>query len=274
MQETRDLVPDEVIESYERDGVVVIRGLISPDWVDRMRQATDRVIGSLIDQGRASPDPDSGARFAHDLFLWRYDADFRAVALNSPLPAVAARLMRTQRLNLFFDQLLVKEPGSKKPIRWHQDLVTFPMRGEQIISLWVPFDTTTPESGGVYYAKGSHRWNQLIHDYNYSPAPGDVDMPDPSTFELLEWTLEPGDVIAHHPLTVHGSEGNSSATLRRRAVSIRYAGDDARFSPKELNFMSAANIALPDLPDGSPLDHELFPLLPSAAEYGIAGIVR
>ena len=33
-----------------------------------------------------------------------------------------------------------------------------------------------------------------------SPAPGDVDMPDPSTFERLEWTLEPGDVISHEPL--------------------------------------------------------------------------
>src|SRR5436305_818275 len=102
-----------------------------------MQSAIDRVIASPTDHGGTH-----GA-FSHDLFLWRHDEDFRALAIDSPLPAIAAQLMRTEGLRLFFDQLLVKEPGLRASIAWHQDLMTFPLTGEQVVSLWVPFDRAT-----------------------------------------------------------------------------------------------------------------------------------
>jgi ectoine hydroxylase-related dioxygenase (phytanoyl-CoA dioxygenase family) len=140
--------------------------------------------------------------------------------------------MRTERLNLFFDQLLVKEPGLTTEIKWHQDLQTFPLTGEQVISIWVPFDRATADHGVVSYARGSHRWGELFRDRNYKDGNG-PEVPDPASFETLQWDLEPGDVVVHHPLTLHCSRGNSTAAHRRRALSVRYAGDDIRFAPKE-----------------------------------------
>ena len=58
-----------------------------------------------------------------------------------------------------------------------------------------------------------------------------------------------------------GPPGNATATQRRRALSVRYAGDDVRFQSKEPNFMSTNGIPLPDLDEGSLLDHEMFPAL-------------
>ena len=46
---------------------------------------------------------------------------------------------------------------------------------------------------------------------------------------MLEWSLEPGDAVLFHFRTVHGARGNHSATTRRRALSLRWVGDDAAF---------------------------------------------
>ena len=39
-------------------------------------------------------------------------------------------------------------------------------------------------------------------------------------------------MTVHHARTLHGAGGNATATRRRRAISVRYAGDDVRFRPR------------------------------------------
>ena len=47
--------------------------------------------------------------------------------------------------------------------------------------------------------------------------------------DVVSFETGPGDVVVHHARTIHGAAGNASATRRRRAISVRYCGDDARF---------------------------------------------
>ena len=242
------------VEAYDRDGVVVLRGVVCADWIARMQVAIDRVLIAPTAAGGTY------GRFSHDMFLWRHDADFRSFAMDSVLPSIARGLLRTERLNLFFDQLLVKEPGLSAEIKWHQDLQTFPVTGTQAISIWVPFDPASSANGAVSYARGSHLWGTMFRDRNYRNGSG-PEVPPLDEMDILSWELQPGDVIVHHPLTLHGSPGNLTATDRRRALSVRYTGDDVRFQPKEPNFMSSNGIPLPDLVEGAPLDHEMFPVL-------------
>jgi hypothetical protein len=60
----------------------------------------------------------------------------------------------------------------------------------------------------------------------------------PPEHELLDgqsvigWDVEPGDVLAFHFRTLHGAPGNQLSTSRRRAVSLRWLGDDARFGER------------------------------------------
>lgn len=46
--------------------------------------------------------------------------------------------------------------------------------------------------------------------------------------DIVSFDVEPGDVIIHHVLTVHGAGGNPSERWRR-AVSFRYCGDQVRY---------------------------------------------
>jgi hypothetical protein len=60
-----------------------------------------------------------------------------------------------------------------------------------------------------------------------TPVP-DIDA-DPSSFNLLQWAVEPGDALAFHMLTLHGSKGSTDL---RRAFSVRVTGDDMVHAPR------------------------------------------
>jgi ectoine hydroxylase-related dioxygenase (phytanoyl-CoA dioxygenase family) len=138
---------DQAIEAYQRDGAAVLRGVLSADWIERMRGAIERIIAKPIfgnDFGRSGD-----ARFMGDMFTWTHDVDVKAFLIESPLPELAATVMHASTVRILYDQLFVKEPGALHPTPWHQDLPYWPVSGEQILSIWVPFDVATPENGVV-----------------------------------------------------------------------------------------------------------------------------
>ena len=115
--------------------------------------------------------------------------------------------------------------------------------GDQAAVCWVPVDSVTKECGAMRYIKGSHRWPQYAPRLLVSNSPVDDDAANYSpllpendelfeTEEILSWDCEPGDVIVHHPNMVHGSGGNVTKGQRRLAASMRYIGDDVRWSNK------------------------------------------
>ena len=51
-------------------------------------------------------------------------------------------------------------------------------------------------------------------------------------YNIVSWTLKPGDLIAFNFATVHGAPGNTSKN-RRRAFSARFTGDDATYAKRK-----------------------------------------
>jgi ectoine hydroxylase-related dioxygenase (phytanoyl-CoA dioxygenase family) len=263
---------DLVARALREDGAEVARGIVPLAWVERIRVAIEAELAAgsptAAEYGRAA------GRFYGDFFLWRRNDEFRAFAFASPLPALAARLMASSRVNLFYDQLFVKEPGSVEPMPWRQDLPYWPVSGDQVISIWAPFDEVGPENGGVAYVRGSHRWVRMFRPQAFDPdnagafaASPYPPMPDIDAGggenELISWTLAPGDVLIHHPLTIHGAPGNRTAGRRRRALAVRYTGDDACYAPRPGTFLEMesvrAHVPAPGLQSGDPMGGELFP---------------
>jgi len=52
--------------------------------------------------------------------------------------------------------------------------------------------------------------------------------PDAEGMRVVEWEMQPGDAVAFHFATLHGARPNAGRE-RRRAFSVRYVGDDARY---------------------------------------------
>jgi hypothetical protein len=87
------------IEAYHRDGAAVVRGVLAPDWIERMRTAIERILaGPIFGSDFSLP---SDRRFAGDMFTWTHDPDVKAFLTESPLPELAATVMKASADALF-----------------------------------------------------------------------------------------------------------------------------------------------------------------------------
>jgi ectoine hydroxylase-related dioxygenase (phytanoyl-CoA dioxygenase family) len=255
----------DAIAAYARDGVVRVRNLLNAAWVERMRAAVDRVEKNP-GRFRERYAPDGPGHFLSDKFMWTRDPDFRAYAFDSPAPWVAGQLMQASKVNLFYDHLMIKEPGTTSPTPWHQDLNYWPAEGDQICSIWLALDRVGLDNGGMEFVLGSHRSGRRYRPFDFrgttavetdefEPLP-DVDS-HRQDFEIGSFDLEPGDAVVFHALMLHGAPGNNS-TRRRRALSVRFTGEDARFVQRKKMITLLRD---PGLKPGDPLDSELFPVV-------------
>ena len=279
-------ITEDHISAYEEDGVVVIRGAISMDWVEYMREAMERVLDAPGPLG-GDVNRDGKGRFAFETFTWLHDEGFKRLALESPLGEIAGRVMRSSKAHFLYDFFFSKEPHTPHPTSWHQDLPGVCCHGTQVAGTWMPLDIVTYDSGAVEYIRGSHKWGRWYgmkydtkdspEDYtdNYILLP-EADTVDPEKWgehielspdfeaerdqhDIISFDTEPGDVIVNHLLMMHGAPGNMTER-RRRAVGGRWVGDDAVFARRS----GTHNVNIPakvDLKDGDPFppDHPLFP---------------
>lgn len=172
--------------------------------------------------------------------------------------------MGATRLNLYDEHLLVKEPGTATPTYWHHDAPYFHIQGDQICSIWLALDKVTAETGAMRFATGSHGWGKLFLPIRIGagdPVPGDeidadiagpvpdIDA-DPERYPTVSFDLEPGDCVLFHGRTLHSATGNSSPDQRRRALSLRFIGDDITWK----NRVKAPLVFSRRMEDGDPVD--------------------
>lgn len=259
MSTITDLVGEGQIAAFERDGAIVVRGIIEP-W--RIKPMYVAIAVAMADTGAAA----STARgFYNGFFHWRRNPAFREFILESRLGALAAHILRAASVNFFYDQLIVKEPGLPDETPWHLDSTYFPTRGGKVLSIWVPFDHASPSSGAVTYVKGSHRW--IAERGRGATEAWIATLPPPGSAipgeDMLAWTLEPGDVLVHDVNTLHGAPANLTSG-RRRALATRWTDQDVRYDPRPDDFLHLgrkSGLLIPDveLAAGDALTCSLFP---------------
>ena len=271
-------VTDTEIASYYRDGATLLRGIVDLGWIELIAAAIDRILAEPGEYSSEYEPAGARGRYYGDFFTWRRDPDVAAFMRDSALPELAARVMDAREVRFFYDQLLVKEPGTAAPTPWHQDLPYWPLRGSQILSIWVPFDPVAVESGGVQYLAGSHLWGERFAPATFGEATGFADVYSKTGLEplpnieaerhlhrILSWKMAPGDVLVHHPLTLHYASGNASASGRRRGLALRYIGEDVVWDTRPGTFLQHQRFAdlhsLMDFADGAALSGELFPVV-------------
>jgi ectoine hydroxylase-related dioxygenase (phytanoyl-CoA dioxygenase family) len=226
-------VTNEMVQAYQRDGVVLVKGLWA-DWVEMLRAGIARNMANPS-QPMPTLKPGEAGAFFDDYCNWTRVPEFAAVIRQSEATEVAAQLMQSERVQLFHDHVLVKEPGTAKPTPWHTDGPYYFVEGRQTVSFWSPLDPVKEAS--LRCVAGSHLWpkdvlpTRWMAETNFYPGDHDyIPVPDPEAegMRILEWEMEPGDAVAFNFRTLHGARGNLAAT-RRRAFSLRLVGDDARY---------------------------------------------
>ncbi len=254
-------VTDAEIEAFRTDGVVCLRGVMPADWLERMAAPVEEAISGdaaadlsemgdhlaaagaerTVDTSVQDGDGPRG-RFVAGTDHWRLQDEFLEFAVSSPLGAIVSALLGVDDVWLYEDSVLVKEPGTEERTAFHQDMAYFHLDGDSVCTTWVPLDPVTAESGAVRYVLGSHldrtryRPNLFVTTMSIPGTEGE-EVPDYDRVEvrgearIVSFDTEPGDVVVHHARTIHGAHANASATRRRRAISVRYAGTGTVFAP-------------------------------------------
>ncbi len=228
------LVTRDMIETYQNDGVVLVKGL----FANQVEQLRDGIAVNMAEPGPyASENKKEGesGRFFDDYCNWTRISQFSDAVENSPAAEVGADLMQSQSAQMFHDHVLVKEPGTSMATPWHQDGPYYFVEGRQTISFWSPLDPV--KEATLRCVAGSHLWEKEVlptrwvseegyfaDEGQYMPVPD----PDAEGMRVVEFEMEPGDAVAFHYRILHGARGNTSGS-RRRAFSLRLVGDDARY---------------------------------------------
>lgn len=256
-------------ESFDRDGVVCLRGVIGEEWLECCRAGIDKALESPGPFFRDQTPEGSPARYVFDYWNWPNVPEFRRLVIDSPFAGMVASLLEARTLNLLMDNWFLREAGATNGAPWHHDEPYFDFDGGRKCVLWFPLESASRDEG-LTFLGGSHRWGRLYMPQNFRehrPFDGDLSRyHETGDFEsyrerFLSWDVEPGDCLVFDFRTLHRATSPTrplSRTIRR--MSLRYGDQDVVFKPRgEWTVETGAHlIALGQRP-GVPIDCELLP---------------
>lgn len=234
-------LPDAAVAAYRADGVVCLRGVLDGAAVERLREGADRSAEQPGPLGYRIGEPGRPGFFYYDFQLHERIDAFRWFVFESVAPRLAAQLMGSPGITLYYSNLFVKDGGSGVASPWHEDAAYQRIDGLQCLNFWVALDAI-PAATTLLFLRGSHRRGEPVSrprhfdpeaGYDAPLSVGRAVMPPPEVllarFEPVWWELEPGDAVVFCQRTIHGAPANTLPT-RRRAAALLLIGDEATYN--------------------------------------------
>lgn len=212
---------DELVKRFDEDGYVVIENAISPEVVEKVRDAGDRLVEGDSPVGRWWGKPQTAPRRVEYRGFFNLDDDF--MELLAP-PKVFPFVVRVLGANLhMMSSNLVYQRPNQEPVPdgrggWHRDLVgsTTDLGNDSIPRMAIRAgyyltDVSEPGSGITLFAPGSHKLRENL------PIPPGDEHPE----NYVRPALKPGDAVLWEARTFHAPEQNESPNLRK-ALMVQY----------------------------------------------------
>lgn len=261
-----------LVETYKRDGVVVLRNLVSSDSLELLRQGVEVNMKSPGPWANEYTPAGASGRFFDDYVNWQRFTQFEQVGNKGSVPQAALELMATKTARMFHEHVLVKEAQTREVTPWHHDDPYYGIDGMDNVSIWIPLDTI-PESVALRFIVGSHLWNRRFIPRRFADQSAYVEtaqdfvaLPQQSELDAFPSVICPvnvGDAVAFHYRTLHSAPGTFGTEVNlRRAVSFRYVGDDAVFASRP--WRTSPPLEGNGLQFGDALNDPRFPIVASA----------
>lgn len=221
---------------FDNNGFAVLRGFMQREEIDRINQELERyitdVLPELPDTAGFYEDTANRSTLMRLQNMCDYDDFFRSLYYSDRMMSLCSLLMdgpvRGKNLQ-WFNKLPVE--GKETPP--HQDGFYFMLEPNQALTLWLSQDYVDEDNGCVRYIPGSHQAGMRPHRrtdiLGFSQGISDFSSEDMQC-EIPVCT-EPGDLIAHHCLTVHRADANASQRARR-ALGFVYFSERAHEDAK------------------------------------------
>ena len=242
---SRTITPDE-IETYHRDGVLLLPGMFDKDWIELLNKGLDANIEAPTRRSRIWYKDTSGRSMFYDHTAWQGIEEYRKFIFNSPAAQICGQLMRSTTINFFFDSVFVRSTGTQFETPWHQDEPYWSVEGYDACSIWMPLGPVKRKNA-LSFVPGSHRLKTVFKQYNFGDLNpvrkknvdqvdfsdiAEQEFPDinadPKRFGVVSWDMQPGDCIAFNGRTMHGGSGKLDDDCELRVFTTKWVGDDVR----------------------------------------------
>ena len=238
-EEVLDLEPKVLNQrqrkSYFETGYLLLEKVLSDEWIERLRRATDE----KIEESRAVTVPDAvwdleASHTAENPRLRRltspndHHPDFWEYASKSIVPDIVADLVGPN-VKFHHSKLNFKWARGGEEVKWHQDIQYWPHTNYSPCTVGTYIYDCGPEQGPLMVMPGSHQ-GELYDQYNDEGqwvgclSPNDEAALDIS--KAVSLTGPAGSLTIHNCRMLHASKPNQSA-LGRPLLLNAYAAADA-----------------------------------------------
>lgn len=228
-------VTEEKREDFVRNGFFCLDRIAGPDDIVLIRgelkrllsQGAGRAEGALTDLVAADGEPSLSPQIMNPS---NYSAALRKTQHRANAFKIARAILGPSA-KLAFEQMIYKPPGKGAPTPWHQDDAFTSDSDAEVaqISIWMPLQDVTPESGCMRYIAGSHLGPLYEHrspnnDGRVNALECDLPegAPNPTYVPLYA-----GGAVVHHSRTMHSAGPNISAN-ERMAYILAFDGPPRR----------------------------------------------
>ena len=254
LDETIQLDPSQ-ITSFRRNGHTLVRGVLRPGEAEAYREAINEAAYKYNTEKRALQERDTyGKAFLQIMNLWEVDEAVKKFTLAKRFAKIAAGLLGVEKVRIYHDQALYKEPGGGFT-PWHQDQYYWPLDTNNTVTMWMPLIDIDEDMGMLTFASGSQGagFVENIAISDESEAVLEKFISDKGFEVSRAKTMQAGDATWHNGWTLHTAPGNKSTTVTREVMTIIYFADGARVTePQNKHQEADRNKWLGGLQPGEP----------------------
>jgi ectoine hydroxylase-related dioxygenase (phytanoyl-CoA dioxygenase family) len=220
--------------SYERDGFIVVEGLVDDAWLERLHSVTSEFVekSRAIEASNPLFDLEAGHTAAQPrLRRLTSPADLHETYWEFVSSSILVDLVEDligPDIKYHHGKLNFKAPRGGEEVKWHQDIQFWPHTNYSPLTLGVFLCDVKAEMGNVGFVPGSHL-GPLFDQYDGATWMGCLSEEDVAQANVgsAVFPVGPaGSVTVHNCRTVHGSAPNRSD--RERPLLLQtYAAADA-----------------------------------------------
>lgn len=216
------------LEQFQRDGFVVIEGLLDKDELQTWREVTEEAVQQRLTERNGMQNQDKNSDefyknvFVQCLRLSDTHEGIKKLVTDSRLGKLAATLTDVDGVRIWHDQALFKQPYGNQTA-WHRDTPYWAVHSRKTVNMWFALDDATLQNGCLWYLPGTH----LLGDYRLVQIGSNmVDLfkvyPEWRSIEAVPAPCPAGSVVIHNGMVAHAAGANMTPRPRRAMTSVYY----------------------------------------------------
>ncbi len=240
----------EQINSYHKDGYIIIKKFFSKQEVDKMYDIA--IQDDAMAKNALDLNDQTGKKTRLSLWFTTGNDIFGYLTRSERIVNRVAQLLDSiAPVCHFHSKLMQKEPKVGGAWEWHQDYgywyknqFMFP---DQLISVMVALTPANQQNGCIQVIKGSHKLGRVNHGFAGEQVGADMTMVDNAlkTMDLVYVEIEAGDALFFHSNLLHRSEANLSDKPRWSIISCYSAQSNLAYNETSTSWKEAIQV-VPD----------------------------